>query len=109
MSDLGSISHYDVTPSKFQTGREPQYVGPQTAPARPFGQHSFQTGREPQYVGPLPLADVGQTRVAGLFSAWAKNSLKICNPEMDFAIFINKNKVLRNLPVVPNLTCGLSA
>ena len=43
----------------------------------------------------LPLAGAGQTRDAGPFSAWAKNSFKTRNPGMDFAIFINKNKVLR--------------
>ena len=37
---------------RFQTGREPQYVGPKRRRQTSSVRVMFQTGREPQYVGP---------------------------------------------------------
>ena len=52
MSDLGSTEMLRSTEMLFQTGREPQYVGPQSVSDSTIGGVAFQTGREPQYVGP---------------------------------------------------------
>ena len=51
MSDQ-EITDIAVQAEKFQTGREPQYVGSSVPGRVRQNFRSFQTGREPQYVGP---------------------------------------------------------